>query len=93
LTDLLDGGWQSLSRALRFGGSKTHEFSAGKGKRCRHKGAAETFEAVVECTWVMPQSETHITGIRPSTAVDASHDIDENSNETSGLSVDSTAFP
>lgn len=78
MTDLLDGSWQGLSGILRLGGSQTDKFSASEGERRSYECAAEAFEAVMKGTRVMPQAESHITGVRLSTAIDTARDIDEN---------------
>lgn len=80
-THLFDGCWESLSWVLRLCGGQTNQFRARKRESCCYKGTTQALEAVVECSWIVPQLEAHITCIGTALAIDAAHDVDQDPEE------------
>lgn len=58
--DLFDGAGHSLDGIARLCCSKTDKFSTGKGERSRDEDGAESLEAVLKGTWVVPVAGTPV---------------------------------
>ena len=54
--DLLDGGRQGLARVSGLGGGKANQLGTAESESCSDKDRAETFEAVMESSWIVPSS-------------------------------------
>ena len=67
---LLDGSWERLARVRCLGSSQTNQFSSSESKGSVDEGTAETLEAMVESTGIMPVFATDIASLGTATAVD-----------------------
>lgn len=68
--DLFDGGGERFAWVNRLGGRKPNQLSAGKSEGGRDEDGAEAFEAVVEGTWVVPETAANVAVVRKAADVD-----------------------
>jgi hypothetical protein len=84
--DLLGSLWDGLSWVIRLGGGETDQLSSSESEGCSNEDGAETLEAVLEGSWVVPVLESEVATVIgwDTTAVDDDTKDDE-TNDSDNL--------
>lgn len=60
---LFDSSWKSFGWILRLSCSKTNKFSSTEGESSGYENRADSFEAILKCTRIVPESGTPILAV------------------------------